>query len=91
MTFGKRRPPGLLFGADRRVAPRERVSAEAEIVLQTGSIKCGLVDVSETGARLSVGRTFGLPQRFYVRIGRQIFSASLVRSRSGEIVIKFID
>ena len=91
MTFGKRRSPGLRFGSDRRAAPRERLAAEAEIVLKTGPIKCGLVDVSATGARLSVGRTFGLPERFHVRIGQQTFAASLVRSRSGEIGVRFID
>ena len=90
-SFGKRRSYALLVASDRRVAAREPVSAEAEIVLQTGTIKCRLLDISETGARLSVGRTFGLPQRVQVRIGGRVLAARVVRSRGGEIGVRFTD
>jgi len=90
MTPGKRHHPPGSAGADRRAAPRERVSAEAEILLKTGTIKCRLVDISETGARLAIGRTFGLPQRLHIRIGRLSFEATLVRSKTGEIAVRFV-
>jgi PilZ domain len=87
MTFGKRHPSGFPFATDRRVARREPVSAVAEILLPTGIIKCRLLDISETGARLSVGRTFGLPE--HVQIRRHTFAARVVRSRGGEIGVRF--
>ena len=53
MSFGKRLPTGFC-GVERRREKREQTDVSAQIMLPTAQVKCCVVDLSKTGARIRV-------------------------------------
>jgi hypothetical protein len=63
--FGKR--PSKV-GTDRRSTPRQRLSLNGTITYGTGnSIRCSILDVSNTGALIQVRSILGIPNRFWLQ------------------------
>jgi PilZ domain-containing protein len=90
MSFGKRQPVGF-SGVERRREVRENTDVEAQIVLPAGqNVKCRVSDFSKTGARLTVGSAFGLPNVFELRAGGRIYQVMLTRRGIGHVAVKFI-
>jgi PilZ domain len=57
-------------GADRRAGQRHRVLKGGTLHFNKGysSLECVVRDLSETGARIQMGETFGVPSRFMMSI-----------------------
>ncbi|MHA6297998.1 PilZ domain-containing protein [Devosia sp. CAU 1758] len=65
MAFSSSRSPAtspLLL--ERRIAPRRNTLIHASIAMGFSTVPCIVRNVSETGAKLEVGRVTGIPDRF---------------------------
>jgi hypothetical protein len=88
MSFGKRTSSA---NTDRRSAAREKYPVDAHIMVHTGPpITCKVLNMSATGARISLTKTFGLPPVLELRIRGTSRRAKIVRKGTGEIAIRFI-
>lgn len=65
---------------DRRIAQRRRSTATATIYVFGQRMRCNVVDISESGAKIEVPQEWIVPPSFYLHIpGERVFSrASLV-------------
>ena len=89
VSFGKRQPVGYR-GFERRRAIRQHAHGSAHIVLPTGQIvQCRVKDFSNTGARLAVATTFGLPHAFELRSAGHTYQVKVARRGSGHIGVEF--
>jgi PilZ domain len=88
MFFGKRYPKGF-HGAERRHERRTRTDVPAQIALDTGVVKCSIVDLSMSGAGLIMGSTFGIPGSFELRAGGHRYQAAVMRRSMSHIGVKF--
>lgn len=87
MLFRKKAAPAK--GEDRRLAPRRMVRLEAEIRLAGGrSLTCTTVDMSTSGARVTLRGGILLPETFDVAIprGEAGWRRARLVWRSGETV-----
>jgi hypothetical protein len=90
MSFGKRQPAGF-HGVERRREVRERTDVSAQIVLPTRqTVKCRVSDFSNTGVRLTVTSTFGLPNVFELRAAGQTYQVEVMRRGIGYVGVKFV-
>ena len=89
MTFGKRNPNGGA-GRERRKATRVATSERAEI-LTAGHPprRCEIVNISATGAQLSLNSVFGIGSTFELRAGGQTYRARVVRRGPGTLYVTF--
>jgi hypothetical protein len=63
-TFGKRQSASAT-GMERRQSSRRRTSVDGKIILGSRkSLKCSIVDMSNTGALLAVASMRGIPETF---------------------------
>ena len=86
MPFGKREPKAV----DRRRAKREPADVDATIILPSTIMRCRAVDVSKTGARLSLTSILGIPEEFDLRIRGRTYRAKVVRKTPRELGVQFI-
>jgi hypothetical protein len=90
MSFGKRQPIGF-GGVERRRDAREQTDLTAQIVLPTGqTVKCSVVNFSNTGARLAVVSAFGLPNTFQLRAAGRMYQVTVIRRGAGHIAVGFV-
>ncbi len=70
---------------EQRKTPRQRTFLQAEITTVTGMVlSCGVKDLSEAGARLSVGDPVWIPDQFTLHVfGREWVALAEVRWRKG--------
>ena len=88
MVFGKR---GSALDANRRDRARTRTDVPCQIMLPARkALACRILDLSSTGARISVPSVLGLPQRFEVLAHGRSYRAEIVRRRPGIIAVRFI-
>ena len=89
--FGKRHPPGYR-GIERRGAlSREPVDIPAEILIPGAPpIECRIVDLSDTGARLSLESILGVPEEFELRADGETGRVKVVRRESRVLAVAFI-
>ena len=84
MSFG-RRP------SERRSDPRQSIYTPGEILLPGRPARsCQIIDLSRTGARLSLDSVFGIPNTLALRVGGQPFNANVVRKLPGRLHVKFL-
>ena len=86
--------PAPCLTPDRRVAPRAWRLQAGRISTADGdiSLRCLIVDMSETGARVRIEHTLHLPTRFYLVDPRDhaVYKAQLVRSAEPEYGLALI-
>ena len=89
--FGKRQPPGYR-GMERRGAlSREPVDIPAEILVPgSAPIECRIVDLSDTGARLSLDSILGVPEEFELRADGETGRVRVVRRETRALAVAFI-
>ncbi|UYN99534.1 MAG: PilZ domain-containing protein [Devosia sp.] len=77
---------------DNRSAPRQRTLKGAKIVINDGfsTFDCTVRNLSETGAKLSVGGIIGIPDRFQLALddGRR-FDCMVAWRKATEIGVSF--
>jgi PilZ domain len=63
-------PTAGFDGAERRAGQRHRALKGGTLYFNKGysSLECVVRDLSETGARIQMGETFGVPSRFTMSI-----------------------
>jgi hypothetical protein len=78
---------------DKRKAARRRVHKEGKIVYADGMrvIDCTIRDMSETGARLLVGNTLGLPDTFklFEKSSGMLYPSAIVWRQSNAVGVHF--
>ena len=80
MTFGKRQPPGYRGINRRSAATREPVDMPAEILIPGARpLECRIIDLSDTGARLSLESILGVPEEFELRVSGETCRVKVVR------------
>jgi PilZ domain len=87
--------PAVNFdGEDRRTGQRHRVLKGGTLHFNKGysSLECVVRDLSETGARIQMGETFGVPSRFTMSISGEDerIEASLRWRNSRSIGLSFL-
>jgi hypothetical protein len=78
---------------NRRLAPRRRVFKGAKISFWglRATIDCVVRDISETGARLSVESSVGIPETFHLSFdGAPMRSCRLVWRKASQIGVTFV-
>lgn len=82
------------MSANRRIETRARQLQRARIVTNRGftALDCVVLDISESGAKLKVPSTFGIPDCFELRIGTQTPRQVKVRHRTFDSLgVEFTD
>jgi len=89
MTFGKRNTTGHV-GLERRQAARASANQGAEI-LSPGQPprRCEIVNISASGARLSLNSVFGIGSTFELRVGGQTYRARVVQRAPKRLHVTF--
>jgi PilZ domain len=87
-------PTAGFDGAERRGGQRHRVLKGGTLNFNKGysSLECVVRDLSETGARIQMGETFGVPSRFTMLISGETerVEASLRWRNSRNIGLSFL-
>lgn len=85
MGFGKR-----VTAPERRALPRV-VGGDGVIILQSGAtVKCRVINYSETGAKLGLTTVLGIPERFALQFGRKpTRNAVVVRRENAQLAVRF--
>jgi hypothetical protein len=78
---------------EKRKTPRRRVLKEGKIVFADGNcvLDCTIRDMSESGARLSIASTVGIPERFqlFQKSSGLLYPARLAWRQANVIGIQF--
>lgn len=78
---------------DKRKVPRRRVLKEGKIVYADGLrvLDCTIRDISESGARLLIANTVGLPDKFHLfeKSSGLIYPAAIAWRQANAIGVKF--
>jgi hypothetical protein len=91
MSFGKRQRKGY-GGIERRGGDRAPTDMPAEIILPDGTIvPCRVVDLSKTGARLSVSSILGIPEILELRNRGMTHRVQVVRRSPRSLSVKFVN
>lgn len=85
MTFGRRTP-------DKRGAPREPVQIKATIEYDSSPPQeCFIINLSQTGALLSVKSVLGVPGQFRLRVaGQGSWPVEVKRRSPSKIAVVFV-
>jgi hypothetical protein len=90
MTFGKRHPPGYRGINRRSDLTREPVDMAAEILIPGATpLGCRIVDLSDTGARLSLDSILGVPDEFELRANGETGRVKVVRRGVRFLAVSF--
>ena len=78
---------------EKRKAPRRRVLKEGKIVFADGLrvFDCTIRDISETGARLLIANTVGLPDSFqlYEKSSGRLYPATIAWRQANALGVEF--
>lgn len=93
MAFGKKPGSQPESGRERRRHPRTLIRGPAELIIPTDLtvIPCRIIDVSLSGAQLSVPTVLGIPERLTLRLptGQQI-DVDVVRKSAGRLGVRYV-
>ncbi|MEM6585750.1 MAG: PilZ domain-containing protein [Pseudomonadota bacterium] len=73
----------------RRAAPRLRLSLEAKLVTLTETRRCVVLDVSRTGAQISLAKPLAIGEAGFLRFAQREVFGGVVRESAGRNALEF--
>ena len=78
-----------LKNVGRRAAPRLRLSIPAKLVTLTETRRCVVLDVSRTGAQISLAKPLAIGEAGFLRFAEQEVFGGVVRESTGRNALEF--